>query len=81
MDTDWVFIDRGLVDAAVALQYATRRAARGILAPLRTLPSKRLSNIPLAKIYVTDDALQHGLNGGGARERGQEGTTSLRSRP
>lgn len=57
----WVFFDRGLVDAAVALQHATGQAAKDVLAAYDRYSSVVFLTPPWPEIYVTDDERQHGF--------------------
>lgn len=45
----WIFFDRGLVDAAVALEHATGRPARDTLAPQPRYHPPRLPDAPLVR--------------------------------
>lgn len=60
-ETGWVFFDRGLVDAAVALEYATGRPARQLLAPFGRYHHKVFLMPPWPEIYVNDDKRRHSL--------------------
>lgn len=57
----WVFFDRGLVDAAVALQHATGQSAKELLAAYDRYDQIAFLTPPWPEIYVTDDERQHGL--------------------
>ena len=57
----WVFFDRGLVDAAVALEYATGRPARDVLASYDRYHQTVFLTPPWPEIYVTDKERQHDL--------------------
>lgn len=59
--TGWIFFDRGLVDAAVALQYATGQSARDLLAPYDRYHQRVFLTPPWSNIYVTDDGRRHDL--------------------
>lgn len=60
-EAGWVFFDRGLVDAAVALQYATGRSARGVLDSYDRYHQSIFLAPPWPKIYVSDDERRHDL--------------------
>jgi predicted ATPase len=58
---DWVFFDRGLIDAAAALQHLT---GEPILAPLgkaHRYHNQIFLTPPWPEIYVTDNERRHGL--------------------
>lgn len=55
----WVFFDRGLVDAAVALEHATGRPARNLLASFDRYHRKVFLTPPWPEIYVTDEDRRH----------------------
>ncbi|WAJ27810.1 AAA family ATPase [Antarcticirhabdus aurantiaca] len=57
----WVFFDRGLVDAAVALQHATGQPAREVLAPWEPYHRSAFLTPPWPDIYVTDDERRHDM--------------------
>ena len=57
----WVFFDRGLVDAAVALQHATGEPAATFLAGFERYHQIVFLAPPWPRIYVNDTARQHGL--------------------
>lgn len=57
----WVFFDRGLIDAAVALQHATGQSAKELLAAYERYAQIVFLTPPWPEIYVTDDERQHGL--------------------
>lgn len=57
----WIFFDRGLVDAAVALQHATGHAAADVLAPYERYHRSVFLTPPWPEIYVNDGERQHGL--------------------
>lgn len=59
-ETGWVFFDRGLVDAAVALQHATGQVA-DMLAPYGRYHQRVFLTPPWPEIYVSDGERQHGL--------------------
>lgn len=56
-----VFYDRGLVDAAVALEHATGIPAQQTLAPYDRYDQTVFLTPPWPEIYVTDNGRQHGL--------------------
>lgn len=58
----WTFFDRGLVDAAIALQYATGRLASVTLGPLPRYHVRVFMTPPWPEIYVTDTERRHGLD-------------------
>jgi predicted ATPase len=58
---NWVFFDRGLIDAAAALEHLT---GEPVLAPLHTehrYHRRVFLTPPWPDIYATDDARRHGL--------------------
>lgn len=57
----WVFFDRGLVDAAVALEHATGRSARDVLASCERYHPLVFLTPPWPEIYVTDEERRHDL--------------------
>jgi predicted ATPase len=57
----WVFFDRGLVDAAVALQYATGESIAIILEQSRCYHQQVFMAPPWSEIFATDGARRHGL--------------------
>jgi predicted ATPase len=59
--TGWVFFDRGLVDAAVALQHATGQAAADVLALHEPYYRSVFLTPPWPEIYVNDDERPHAL--------------------
>ena len=61
-EANWVFFDRGLVDAAVALEHATGRPARQTLAAFERYHYKVFLTPPWPEIYVNDDERQHSLD-------------------
>ncbi|WP_067610711.1 AAA family ATPase [Erythrobacter sp. QSSC1-22B] len=61
-ETGWVFFDRGLVDAAVALQQVTGRSIHEVLAFFERYHEKVFLVPPWPEIYVNDDERQHSLN-------------------
>ncbi|WIJ25899.1 AAA family ATPase [Devosia sp. RR2S18] len=56
-----VFFDRGLVDAAVALEYATGSSAKDLLASYDRYHQRVFLTPPWPEIYVTDEQRQHTL--------------------
>ncbi len=60
-ETGRVFFDRGLVDAAVALQHATGQAASDVLALHGRYHRQVFLTPPWAEIYRTDGDRQHDL--------------------
>jgi predicted ATPase len=61
-ETDWVFFDRGLIDAAVALQHATGQLARDVLAPHARYHRRVFMTPPWPEINVADDERKHDLS-------------------
>ncbi|WP_127751924.1 AAA family ATPase [Devosia sp. 1566] len=60
-EASWVFFDRGLVDAAVALEHATGSPARTLLASYDRYHQSVFLTPPWPEIYVTDTERQHDL--------------------
>ena len=60
-EVGWVFFDRGLVDAAVALEHATGTSARDLLASYDRYHQSVFLTPPWPEIYVTDKQRQHNL--------------------
>lgn len=60
--SSWTFFDRGLVDAAVALQYATGEPISITLTPFPRYYSRVFLAPPWPEIYVTDRERQHGMD-------------------
>ncbi|WP_102958816.1 AAA family ATPase [Mangrovicella endophytica] len=58
----WVFFDRGLVDAAVALELATGAPARATLAEDAPYHRRVFLTPPWPEIYATDRERRHGLD-------------------
>lgn len=58
---NWVFFDRGLVDAAVAMEHATGLSARDLLAPHDRYCRIVFLTPPWPEIYVTDAERKHDL--------------------
>jgi predicted ATPase len=57
----WVFFDRGLIDAAVALEHVGGEPARMTIGARRFHPRVFLTP-PWPDIYMSDDERQHGLD-------------------
>jgi predicted ATPase len=55
----WIFFDRGLVDAAVALQHATGKSARRLLDLYDRYHHQVFLTPPWPEIYVNDNGRQH----------------------
>ncbi|MBS9719597.1 AAA family ATPase [Tianweitania sp. BSSL-BM11] len=60
-EAGWVFFDRGLVDAGVALSHATRKPLITLLAPFARYHPQVFLTPPWPDIYRRDDGRQHGL--------------------
>lgn len=60
-ETGWVFFDRGLVDAAVALEHATGKRAKDLLSFYDRYHQKVFLTPPWPEIYVADRERQHDL--------------------
>lgn len=60
--TNWIFFDRGLVDAAVALEHATGRSARQTLKSFERYHDKVFLTPPWPEIYVNDAERRHSLS-------------------
>lgn len=60
-ENGWVFFDRGLVDAAVALQHATGRSIHDTLAPFEPYHERVFLTPPWPEIFTIDDSRRHGL--------------------
>ncbi|MXO66373.1 AAA family ATPase [Altericroceibacterium endophyticum] len=58
----WVFFDRGLVDAAVALEHVSGRSARETLASFDRYHETVFLVPPWPEIYQNDDERKHGLS-------------------
>ena len=58
----WVFFDRGLVDAAVALEHATGEQALETLGRSRRYNETVFLTPPWPEIYVSDAERRHGLD-------------------
>lgn len=59
--TGWVFFDRGLVDAAVALQHATGHSAAAILEQSQRYHRQVFVTPPWPEIFATDTERRHRL--------------------
>jgi predicted ATPase len=57
----WIFFDRGLVDAVVALNHATGKPLSSGLERSPLYHSRVFMTPPWPEIYVTDNERQHGL--------------------
>ena len=57
----WVFFDRGLIDAAVALQHTTGRSIYETLAPFARYHDRVFMTPPWPDIYRIDDGRRHDL--------------------
>ena len=60
--TDWVFFDRGLIDAAAALQHLTAEPVLSALAQAHRYHHRVFLAPPWPAIYVTDPERRHGLD-------------------
>jgi predicted ATPase len=58
----WVFFDRGLIDAAVALEHLTRKPVVKILGRDHRYHRRVFLAPPWAEIYVPDPERRHGLD-------------------
>ncbi|MEP9350769.1 AAA family ATPase [Xanthobacter sp. KR7-225] len=58
----WVFFDRGLVDAAVALEYATREPIAEVLCNAHRYHRNVFMTPPWPEIFGGDDARRHDLS-------------------
>jgi predicted ATPase len=61
-ETGWVFFDRGLHDAAAALQHLTGEPTLTTLGQAHRYHRKIFLSPPWPEIYVTDAERRHGLN-------------------
>lgn len=59
--TDWVFFDRSLVDAAVALQYAGEQPAHEVLAHYDRYHGRVFMTPPWPEIYIADNERPHDI--------------------
>lgn len=57
----WVFFDRSLIDAAVALEHATGQPASVVLDQFERYHSQVFLTPPWIEIYVSDHERRHGL--------------------
>ncbi len=60
--TDWVFFDRGLIDAAAAFQHLTGEPALTTLGRAHRYHRRVFLTPPWPEIYVTDPERRHGLD-------------------
>lgn len=60
-EAGWVFFDRGLIDAAVALQHATCQPASVILSQYERYHSRVFLTPPWPEIYILDSERRHRL--------------------
>jgi predicted ATPase len=60
----WVFFDRGLIDAASALEHLTGGAALQLLSSQHRYHRKVFLAPPWPEIYVTDTERRHGFEAG-----------------
>lgn len=58
----WVFFDRGLIDAAVALQHATGQPASAVTSRYERYHSPVFLTPPWPEIYTSDSERRHGLD-------------------
>ncbi|MEQ8257893.1 MAG: AAA family ATPase [Roseovarius confluentis] len=61
-DTGWVFFDRGLIDAAVALEHAAGIDMAVTMAPAKRFHQKVFVAPPWPEIYKSDNARRHGFD-------------------
>ena len=61
-EAGWVFFDRGLLDAAAALQHLTGEPTLTTLGQAHRYHRKIFLTPPWPEIYVTDSERRHGLN-------------------
>jgi predicted ATPase len=61
-ESGWVFFDRGLIDAAAALQHLTGEPALATLAPDHRYHHRVFLAPPWPEIYVTDTERRHDLS-------------------
>jgi predicted ATPase len=61
-EAGWVFFDRGLLDAAAALQHLAGEPALATVGPAHRYHRKIFLTPPWPEIYVTDDERRHGLD-------------------
>ena len=60
----WVFFDRGLIDASIALQHLTGEPALRALMHSHRYHQRVFMTPPWPEIYVTDNERRHGLDAG-----------------
>jgi len=60
----WVFFDRGLIDASIALQHQTGESALHALKHSHRYHQRVFMTPPWPEIYVTDSERRHGLDAG-----------------
>ena len=60
-ERNWIFFDRGLVDAACALEHATGEPALASLGAVRHYHRRVFLAPPWPEIYVRDDERRHGF--------------------
>jgi predicted ATPase len=60
-ESGWVFFDRGLIDAAAALQHLTGKPALATLVPAECYHPRVFLAPPWPEIYVADTERRHGL--------------------
>ncbi len=60
-EAGWVFFDRSIIDAAVALQYATCQPTSVVLSQCERYHSRVFLTPPWPEIYIADSERQHGL--------------------
>jgi len=65
----WVFFDRGLIDASVALRYLTREPALDAIKRSHRYHERVFLAPPWPEIYVTDNERRHSLDAGVAEYR------------
>jgi len=59
---NWIFFDRGLIDAVAAFQYATGEPALSFLRASDRYHDRVFLTPPWPEIYVKDEDRQHGLD-------------------
>ena len=62
----WVFFDRGLIDAAAALQHLTGEPALATVGQIHRYHPRAFLAPPWPEIYVTDPERRHGLDAANA---------------
>ena len=65
----WVFFDRGLIDASVALQHLTGEPALAAIGQSQRFHQRVFMAPPWPEIYVTDSERRHSLDAGVAEYR------------